>query len=544
MATTASAYNFQRTTRQILKRHRKDPASFIMHIHQHFMRFEKQDGCFMMEARTKDFLHFVRDQTLPVDLIEVFLQAGVPFFEGCLMVEVHEHRKSVSLSKETRLLDASAKHGTDPDALPMYLQEGGQYGSGHLHSLRRAMQKDNEIYPAPDGVEVYRIVLRPTVETLWSDLKTMDAKLGGLWSDEEALRIEATIVNLTAPPLCLTPDPHVTCITNLMLSSTMPPVHFPHTPNFQQYRMDKAGNKLNSVELELERSQDARRDQIMNMMKNGWATASVPKAGAGQEIAMCDSSFVPTFSRLDFLRTWRENKSKETQPMPEQQLATEPQGPVQKANAVETKKSTLAKKRKSGKNKEDAAKGASSSPSQPPNSKTNGEAVPKPRSRARMRETEDGFPIPTAINTKSKEKTVVFPGTQQQFTSISQNNPTQMAAMMANGRTMQNVFGGAQIAQGGPIVAQQPQQPYNASSFTPPFGDNSGLVLPESGTATMSAPMQPSKSQPSGSATPVLPAAQMVSPFGLANAGMQSIPSSFAAQPSMNQERDNAWFYS
>lgn len=53
MATSASVYNYQRTVRQILKRHRKDPTSFVVHIHPQFMRFEKQDGCFMFESRTK-----------------------------------------------------------------------------------------------------------------------------------------------------------------------------------------------------------------------------------------------------------------------------------------------------------------------------------------------------------------------------------------------------------------------------------------------------------------------------------------------------------
>ena len=64
MATTASVYNYERTTRQILKRHRKDAASFVIHLHAQFMRFEKQvrasaerrltqDGFVLFEARTK-----------------------------------------------------------------------------------------------------------------------------------------------------------------------------------------------------------------------------------------------------------------------------------------------------------------------------------------------------------------------------------------------------------------------------------------------------------------------------------------------------------
>ena len=42
MATSASVYNHERTTRQILKRHRKDPASLVVHLHAQYMRFEKQ----------------------------------------------------------------------------------------------------------------------------------------------------------------------------------------------------------------------------------------------------------------------------------------------------------------------------------------------------------------------------------------------------------------------------------------------------------------------------------------------------------------------
>lgn len=53
MATSASVYNHERTTRQILKRHRKDPASITLHVYPQYMRFERQDGFFLYEAPAK-----------------------------------------------------------------------------------------------------------------------------------------------------------------------------------------------------------------------------------------------------------------------------------------------------------------------------------------------------------------------------------------------------------------------------------------------------------------------------------------------------------
>ena len=125
---------------------------------------------------------------MPVDLVEVFQQAGVPFYEACLLVEIHDHRKPAS---------AAVADGGDPDdgsAGLFYLREGGRYGTGRDAGPCRVAAMGEDMHPGPDGVEVYRIILRPTAECLWNDLKEMDAKHGGLWSDSDALKVEAAIV--------------------------------------------------------------------------------------------------------------------------------------------------------------------------------------------------------------------------------------------------------------------------------------------------------------------------------------------------------------
>ena len=215
----------------------------------------------------RDFLHYVRDEVLPTDLVDVLGQAGVPFFEGCLIVEVHDHRKTTARNETTGSL--------------FYLREGGRYGFSREHGSRSGR-------PAADGIEVYRIVLQPSCETLWADLRSMDERLGGLWSDDDALHAEAAILNATAPPLCLAADPHAMHIANLMQSCTMPPKKCPQTPAFSTYTHNNAnGDVLNSIELEHVSGNEARHELIMGMMSGGWA-AEKPRADTEEP-----SSFVP-----------------------------------------------------------------------------------------------------------------------------------------------------------------------------------------------------------------------------------------------------------
>ena len=45
----------------------------------------------------KVFLEHIKNKTVPheVDLLRDLLQAGVPFYDGCLIVQVHDHKSTV-----------------------------------------------------------------------------------------------------------------------------------------------------------------------------------------------------------------------------------------------------------------------------------------------------------------------------------------------------------------------------------------------------------------------------------------------------------------
>ncbi|CBQ68608.1 conserved hypothetical protein [Sporisorium reilianum SRZ2] len=333
MATTASVYNTSRTTRQILRRHRKDKPSLILHLHNHHFRFERQNGMFLFDSPVKAFLGYIRDQKVPADLIDVLTESGVQFFEGCLLVDVHDHRSHAAASAS--ILGPRELHGLSAagsvaragrDGAPgiqaegglasslFYLQEGGRYGA---RKLLGATGSTDPRTGGLGGVEIYRIVLHPTSETLWADIKMLDDMAGAMWSDQEALEVEAKILALTAPPLCLTPDPQATRIANLMLSSTALPSAY-NPSHDSPYRSAKKRG-ANSIEMEKEEANRQRRDKIMRLMQHGHRSAVPPQAmqsvlarpgpamgesGASASAAAA-TAFVPTFDRMTFIERWR-----------------------------------------------------------------------------------------------------------------------------------------------------------------------------------------------------------------------------------------------
>jgi hypothetical protein len=71
---------------------------------------------------------------------------------------------------------------------------------------------------------IYKIVLAPDMETLWIDLLAMKKEKHQTWDDEEMVGMEAKILSLTAPPLCLAPDPYLARIANTLLHDTTLPI--------------------------------------------------------------------------------------------------------------------------------------------------------------------------------------------------------------------------------------------------------------------------------------------------------------------------------
>lgn len=218
---------------------------------------------------------------------------------GCLIVEIKDHRQPIAQEPTSAyanidLRPAGIDDSLDPKTLAGRI-EGGRYGQGpafriaaHQKAAEANGQSNAKGVPAKDnnGPEVYRVVLYPSDETTWVDLKNLnDKSSGGTWTEEEALHIESRMLALTASPLCLDPDPHATKVANLIMAATSPASHYASSATQQLFPppepvlppmekpetdQDRAEQKL----LQREAFEKQRREAFMKLMDGGWKTAT------------------------------------------------------------------------------------------------------------------------------------------------------------------------------------------------------------------------------------------------------------------------------
>ncbi|KAF9871159.1 hypothetical protein CkaCkLH20_11328 [Colletotrichum karsti] len=191
------------TDEYILKKYAGHAPSLVVHFHPTHFRFDQQDGMFQYSSPMRIFLEHLRSRTVPHDLIEYFTQGGVSFYEGCLIVQVHDHKSVAQVKDVARPTSASSKvvpssiHNHNPYIVPSpyvpYPKESlGTHPEPSLADQedvkpKTAEQKDKESMPAPslpgDGQKsktpskpkIFTVVLHPTPESLQADLllKTM-----------------------------------------------------------------------------------------------------------------------------------------------------------------------------------------------------------------------------------------------------------------------------------------------------------------------------------------------------------------------------------
>ncbi|GJD04531.1 hypothetical protein ColKHC_13356 [Colletotrichum higginsianum] len=182
------------TDEYILKKYSGNPPSLVVHMHPTHFRFDQQDGIFPYKSPMRLFLEHLRMRTVPHDLLEYFSQAGVPFYEGCLIVQVHDH-KSVAQAKDIqRPTSASNKvvpssiHNHNPYIVPspwsgrkprgLEAEDGGgERQSKHASpELARRGQKNR----GPQKSKTFTVVLHPTPESLQADLQIKAATPHGV----------------------------------------------------------------------------------------------------------------------------------------------------------------------------------------------------------------------------------------------------------------------------------------------------------------------------------------------------------------------------
>ncbi|KAL8764669.1 MAG: hypothetical protein Q9194_006900, partial [Teloschistes cf. exilis] len=101
---------YVKTASYILKKFKNKPPSLIIHLHAGHFRFDQQDGSFSYKSPMKFILEHLKSQTVPHDMIEELNAAGVKFYEGCLIVQVHDHRSTTVDSQVSSSSTANDKN--------------------------------------------------------------------------------------------------------------------------------------------------------------------------------------------------------------------------------------------------------------------------------------------------------------------------------------------------------------------------------------------------------------------------------------------------
>ncbi|KAH9943857.1 Spt20 family-domain-containing protein [Amylocystis lapponica] len=170
-----AGYNLTRTIEELLRQHEHSPPSFTVRLYPDYWTLNNGSK-FLYNNQIASLLDDIRAQRIPVDFLELFDEAKLPFYDGCMIVE---------------LLDYRPVKVSDP------------------------------MLEVPDKT---RVVLTPNGETLWADICLLNKKAGGTWSDRDAMEVEARLLLATTPPLCLDPNPHLTRMVNSTLRISVLPL--------------------------------------------------------------------------------------------------------------------------------------------------------------------------------------------------------------------------------------------------------------------------------------------------------------------------------
>ncbi|KAF4121677.1 transcription factor SPT20 [Geosmithia morbida] len=187
------------TAPYVLKKHAGRPPSLIVHLHPTHFRFDGQDGMFSYRSPMSMFIEHIKQRTIPHDILEYLIQADVPFYDGCLIVQIYDHKSIAQAKDAQRPAKSSPTGGSSINKYNPYLTPSpyapfpkDEQGSAEekLKSELEAVdapqtekedvKQEEEGRPAsasegqksktPPKPKIFTVVLHPTPESLQRDL--------------------------------------------------------------------------------------------------------------------------------------------------------------------------------------------------------------------------------------------------------------------------------------------------------------------------------------------------------------------------------------
>lgn len=173
-------YLFATTSSDILRKYSKFPPSLTLHIFDTFYRFNNANDSAPIPRSSpmmKDFLEHVLKEEIPAELSELLKDFSYRCYDGCLVLQVSDHRNMISVS------------------VPL------QPSNPPMDATKQEPPANQASIPnAPTTVskpKTYRTLLRPTPLSLYYDLLYHTDAALTKFSDPLALQMESEILALT-----------------------------------------------------------------------------------------------------------------------------------------------------------------------------------------------------------------------------------------------------------------------------------------------------------------------------------------------------------
>ncbi|KAK3680753.1 Transcription factor spt20, partial [Vermiconidia calcicola] len=154
----------------ILQKHKGKAPSLTIHLHPTHFKFEGQDGSFTYDSEMKFLLGHLQRSTVPHQMMQELLENNVPFYDGRLIVEIHNHKTKAG--KDRNRQDSAEgddtvkfsmhnynQHVTPSPLVPFPKKAAGVDGTPEKKERHMAApEKPKE----KDGPRIYTRVLHPT----------------------------------------------------------------------------------------------------------------------------------------------------------------------------------------------------------------------------------------------------------------------------------------------------------------------------------------------------------------------------------------------
>ncbi|KAJ1889819.1 Transcription factor spt20, partial [Kickxella alabastrina] len=281
----------------MLERYKDEQPSLTLHLFDSHFRFEGQEGVFLYNGPMRFFFQALNEGKIPIDLVDVLMQVNCRYYEGCLIVEVRDHRRptlepKTKKQRVTELLTSSLFGGVpnfnslrpaaqthSPTSLPAHVvPEPGSIATQNCQPTIVSGTTADCPQDA-DGAKVYKKVMRPTSETVNLDIQLACERSRTKLSQNDVLEMEGMILLAVEEPLDLEPDFQVSRVSNAIRY-----IEYEHL-------LPRKRRKFNSAEIEAEKAEREEKLKLLTLMDDRKTR-----------------EFQPSFNRVSQVNDWRHKK--------------------------------------------------------------------------------------------------------------------------------------------------------------------------------------------------------------------------------------------